>query len=104
MQDFNPIDTPFARGENLSKEMGPKTLEEKKKISNVPYSNVVGSLLYATMCIRPDICYAIGMVSLYQANLRMMHWKAIKRILNYSTRSYMIEKIFAKLGNSQVCF
>ena len=31
MQDFNPIDTPFARGENLNKEMGPKTPKEKKK-------------------------------------------------------------------------
>ena len=31
MQDWNPIDTPFARGKNLSKEMGPKTPKEKKK-------------------------------------------------------------------------
>ena len=31
MQYCNPIDTAFTRGENLSKEMGPKTLEEKKK-------------------------------------------------------------------------
>ena len=31
MQDCNPIDTPFAKGENLSKEMGPKTPKEKKK-------------------------------------------------------------------------
>ena len=31
MQDCNPIDTPFARGENLSKEISPKTLEAKKK-------------------------------------------------------------------------
>ena len=31
MQDCNPIDTPFARDENLCKEMGPKTPKEKKK-------------------------------------------------------------------------
>ena len=83
MQDFNPIDTPFARGENLSKEMGLKTPEEKRKMSNVPYSNVVGSIIYATMCTRPDICYAIGMVSRYQANLIMINWKAVKTILRY---------------------
>ncbi|RVW20799.1 Retrovirus-related Pol polyprotein from transposon TNT 1-94 [Vitis vinifera] len=50
-------------------------------MSNVPYSNVVGSIMYATMCTRPDICYAIGMVSRYQANLVMIKWKAVKRIL-----------------------
>ena len=52
MQDCNPIDTSFARGENLSKEMGPKTPKEKKKITNVPYFNVIGCLMYATMCTR----------------------------------------------------
>ena len=31
MQDFNPIDTPFARGENLSKEMSLKTPKEKRE-------------------------------------------------------------------------
>ena len=31
MQYCNPIDTPFARSENLSKEMSPKTPKEKKK-------------------------------------------------------------------------
>ena len=73
MQDCNPIDTPFARSENLSKEMSPKTLEEKRKMSNVPYSNVVKSLMYVTMCTRPNICYAVGMVGHYQANPGMMH-------------------------------
>ena len=65
MQDWNPINTPFTRGENLSKEMGPKTPKEKRKISNVPYSHVVGSLMYATMCKRPYIYYVVGMVSRY---------------------------------------
>ena len=45
MQDCN--DTPFARGENLSKEMSPKTPKEKRKITNV-----FGSLIYAMMCTR----------------------------------------------------
>ena len=73
MQDCNPIDTPFERGENLSKEMSRKTPEEKRKMSNVPYSNVVKSLMYVTMYTRPNICYAVGMVGHYQANPGMMH-------------------------------
>ena len=52
MQDYNPIDTPFARGENLSKEMSLKTPKEKRKITNVPYFGVVGYLMYATMSTR----------------------------------------------------
>ena len=52
MQYCNPIDTPFARSENLSKEMSPKTPKEKRKITNVPYFGVVGYLMYATMSTR----------------------------------------------------
>ena len=83
MKDCNPIDTLYARGEHLSKEMGPKISEEKEKMSNVPYSSVVGSLMHATMCTRPDICYVVGMVSRYQANPGMKHRRAVKRILRY---------------------
>ena len=50
---------------------------------NVPYSSTVGSLMYAMMCTRPDICFAVGLVSRYQSNPRREHWKAVKRILRY---------------------
>ena len=50
MQDCN--DNPFARGENLSKEMSPKTPKENKRKTNVPYFSVVGCLMYATMCTK----------------------------------------------------
>ena len=48
--------------------------------------------MYATMCTRPDICYAVGMVSFYQENPEMMHWKAINRILSYlkGTKDYFL--------------
>ncbi|GMP50698.1 hypothetical protein CsSME_00017211 [Camellia sinensis var. sinensis] len=35
------------------------------------------------MCTRPDICYAVGLVSRYQSNPGPAHWKAVKRILRY---------------------
>ncbi|KAL6319966.1 hypothetical protein AAG906_037042 [Vitis piasezkii] len=52
-------------------------------MSNIPYSNVVRSLMYAKMCTRLDIYYVVRMVSRYQSNLGMMHWKTVKRILRY---------------------
>ena len=52
-------------------------------MEKVPYVSAVGSLVYAMFCTRPDISYAVGMVSRYQSNLGEAHWKAIKRILRY---------------------
>ena len=52
-------------------------------MKNVSYASTVESLIYAILCIRPDICYAIGLVSRYQSNPGEAHWKAVKRILRY---------------------
>ncbi|KAL0386676.1 UNVERIFIED_CONTAM: Retrovirus-related Pol polyprotein from transposon TNT 1-94 [Sesamum latifolium] len=35
------------------------------------------------MCTRPDLCFAVGMVSRYQSNPGADHWVAVKRILRY---------------------
>ena len=63
--------------------MCPKTLQEEEYTRKIPYTSVVGSLMYAMMCTRPDICFTIGMVNRYQSNLGLAHWKAIKWILRY---------------------
>ena len=58
----------------------------------VPYASIVGSLMYAILCTRPDICYSAGMVSRYQSNPGPKHWQAVKYILKYlrRTRDYML--------------
>ena len=52
-------------------------------MKRVPYASAVGSLMYAMLCTRPDICLDVGMVSGYQSNPVLAHWKAVKRILRY---------------------
>ena len=83
MQDCKPVDTPIIKDQGLSLKMCPKTPQEKEQMAKVPYSSVVGSLMYAMMCTIHDICFAIGMASRYQSNPGQTHWKAVKRILRY---------------------
>ncbi|KAK6120832.1 hypothetical protein DH2020_045427 [Rehmannia glutinosa] len=61
-------------------------------MSRIPYASAVGSLMYAMLCTRPDICYAVGVVSRYQSNPGEEHWVAVKHILKYlrRTRDYML--------------
>ena len=58
----------------------------------MPYASAVGSLMYAMLCTRPDICYAVGVVSRFQSNSGPDHWIAVKHILKYlrRTRDYML--------------
>ena len=73
MQDCKHIDTSMAKSETLSQRLCPKTSEEKEQMSKVPFLSAVGSLMYAIMCTRPDICHGIGMASKYQSNLGQEH-------------------------------
>jgi hypothetical protein len=61
--------------------MCPKTQEEIEYMSMVPYSSVVGSLMYAMVCTRLDIAHAVGVVSRYMNNPSKEHWEAVKWIL-----------------------
>ena len=92
MQDSKPMDTHVDKSLSLSRDMCPKTPEEKEKMSRVPYASAVGSLMYAMMCTRPDICYDVGLVSRYQSNLGQKHWMTVKRILRYlkGTSDYIL--------------
>ena len=65
----------------------------------VPYASAVGSLMYAMLCTRPDICYSIGIVSQYQSNPRPKHWQVVEYILKYlrRMRDYMLVYRFKDL-------
>ncbi|GJV76738.1 retrotransposon protein, putative, ty1-copia subclass [Tanacetum coccineum] len=54
-----------------------------ERMSIVPYANAVGSLMYLMVCTRPDIAYAVSVVSTYLANPGKNHWEAVKWILKY---------------------
>ena len=49
----------------------------------MPYASVVGSLMYAMVCMRPNIAYAIGVVSRFLSNPGKENWVVVKWILKY---------------------
>ena len=75
-----PVSTPLAPHFKLSASQCPKTEKEQKYMSKVPYSNAVGSLMYAVVCTRPDISHAVGTVSRYMHNPGKEHWQVVKWI------------------------
>ena len=62
-EDSKPISTPMDPNVQLTSAQSPTTTEEFAAMRNVPYHEAIGSLMYAMLGKRPDICFAIQTVS-----------------------------------------
>ncbi len=51
--------------------------------SNFPYRKIVGSLMYAMLCTRPDIAAAVSVVSRFLEKPKPIHIQLVIRILQY---------------------
>ncbi|KAL0401809.1 UNVERIFIED_CONTAM: Secreted RxLR effector protein [Sesamum latifolium] len=78
---------PMRHGIKLSKKQSPKTDEEFKRMSNIPYASAVASIQYAVQCTRPDVAYALSITSRYQTCAGEAHWGAVNSILKYLKRT-----------------
>lgn len=83
MSDCNPVTTPADVNVKLSGEMAPDDEMEKEQMRAVPYQEAVGSLLFAAQVSRPDIQFAVNLVSRFNQKYGRPHWNAVKRIMRY---------------------
>lgn len=60
--DYNPVSTPLDLNQKISSKMCAATEKEKQQMKDVPYMEAFGFLLYAQIT-RPDICYAVNLLS-----------------------------------------
>ncbi|GKB53113.1 putative RNA-directed DNA polymerase [Tanacetum coccineum] len=83
MENSKKGNLPLHHGIKISKDLCPKTDDELDKMSRVPYASAIGSIMYAMTCTRPDVSFALSMVSRHQQNPGEGHWTAVKNILRY---------------------
>jgi hypothetical protein len=76
----------------------------KKNLPDVPYQMLIGSLMYAMVCTRPDIAFPVGRLSRLNNCYTMEHWNYAKRVLRYlkGTLGYKIK--FTKTGGGLEAF
>jgi hypothetical protein len=102
MHDSNPVITLIAPHFKLSSAQCPTKDEDLKYMSKVPYSSVVGSLMYVMVCSCPDLSYAMSLVSTYMANPGRTHWEAVKWIFKYLCGTFNACLQFGKIKEGLV--
>ncbi|KAK9128999.1 hypothetical protein Syun_017796 [Stephania yunnanensis] len=92
MKDCSSSVAPIVKDDKFSLNQSPKNDLEREQMLNIPYASAVGSLMYAQVCTRPDIAFAVGMLGRYQSNPGMDHWRAAKKVMRYlrGTNDYML--------------
>ena len=78
---------PMSHGIHLSKTQVPSTPNEQRPMDKIPYALAIGSIMYAMVCTRPYVSYALSATCRYQANLGESHQAAVKSILKYLKRT-----------------
>ena len=66
----------------------------------IPYASMVGSVMYTMVCSRPDLAYAVSMISRYMSCLGKPHWQTVKWLLQYLASTRSLGLVYG--GNSQL--
>lgn len=87
LSDAKTKSIPLSPSIKLNKNEG-----EPLSTTTYDYGNLIGSLLYLSVCTRPDIAQAVGVLSKYMATPTTVHWHAANDVLRYlaGTKSYGI--------------
>lgn len=96
MADCAPVSSPVDPKVKLRKsDAGPL---------NVPFRELIGSLMYLAVISRPDIAYIVSTLSQYLSNPDQNHWTAAKRVLRYLKGTTSLGIQYSKSGSNLVAY
>ena len=71
--------------------------DEYEIVDEVKYREMVGSLIYAMTCTRPDLCWIVTKLSQYLSKPGVEHHTAAKHVLRYIKGTINLELCFRKV-------
>ncbi|KAJ8719262.1 hypothetical protein PYW07_016818 [Mythimna separata] len=94
MTDCKTVDTPMETKLNV---------ECDKNVNNqVPYQQLIGSLMYLSVLTRPDITFAVSYLSQFNNCHTDEHWAYAKRILKYLKKTINFGIKYCADGNTKI--
>ena len=95
-----PVDIPMQLYK-LTIELTDETDELRQLIDPTIYRQAIGSLIYLMTSTRPDISFAVSLLSRFMQKPRELHWRFLKRLLRYIKTTNFCSLVFKK--NNKMC-
>ena len=67
------------------------------------YGSLVGALLFLAVCTRPDISFAVGVLSKFVSKPQKQHWEAALNLVGYLKKTSNLGVVLGKVGNGDLC-
>lgn len=93
MTDAISVTTPMETGTKL---VLPDPGDEKPEL---PYQQLIGSLMYISIGTRPDISHVVSALSQFNVHYGEVHWRAAKRVLRYLKATKDKKLIYSNTGD-----
>ena len=83
MTNAKPTHAPLPLSHPLYEENKTPTEKDLKAMRDIPYREVLGSLLFLATRTRPDLSTAVSMLGQYHQASMIEHWKSMKAVIRY---------------------
>jgi hypothetical protein len=93
--DVKPCTSPMIPGIVYTKDQTPSSPEEAVQMKKTLYREAIGSLMYVTVAMRPNIAFAVSALSQFLSNLGRAHWEAVKCIFKYLSGTKTLELTYS---------
>jgi hypothetical protein len=67
------------------------------------YGSLVGALLFLAVCTRPDISFAVGILSKFVSRPQKQHWDAAVNLVGYLRGTPDVGVALGKIGDGMLC-
>lgn len=99
MNSCKPTSTPLPGGIKVLKST--KDEHEEMIRKQYPYRSAVGCLMYIAICTRPDIAYAVGVLSQHLERPLVTHWNLAMHVIRYLSGTRTLGIHYGK-GDNQI--
>ena len=86
------VELPIQPSHGLTLELNDEKEPLRELVDSTKYRQAIGKLMYLMVCTRPDISYAVSVLSRFMSQPRMKHWRFVRQLLKYVkfTRDYAL--------------